>query len=337
MQIAHPLAEYVNGAFGGDTIGRLVALADTRDEMVKGAPAGLFTDPVTGSVDVSMAVVIAMLEFSDSIDSDAMSRENIMRERCKAFIQAILDAVYGPNSVRITAYNPEVDWNISVWQLFPVDESPSSRNFLARVPSQSESLIQWLDVKSRLTKHCRNPKRDAQRINKIAALEDELQGLAIRHAAMIERFIKIQQGEKDPEGAQARREAAARRLAERKEKFKRVLIEKHKLFDPSTRAKRDAFLWGGQPHIITTAAAFNSSTLSKAASLGERVRRLSRFGFRSEADDQELDESSEASSANDVHHDDTQNTGKSEKGRTGCLAIFGCGRVKNQNKSSHVN
>ena len=64
MQIAHPLTEYINGAFGGDTIGRLVSLADTRDELVKAAPAGLFTDPVTGSVDVSMAVVIAMPGFN---------------------------------------------------------------------------------------------------------------------------------------------------------------------------------------------------------------------------------------------------------------------------------
>jgi hypothetical protein len=336
MQIApHPLSEYINGAFGGDAIGKLVSLADSRDEMVKEAPAGLFTDTITGSVDVSMAVVIAMLEFADSLDSEATSVEAVMRERCKAFILTVMDAVYGPNSVRITVYNPEVDWNISVWQLFPIEDTPSSRSFALRVPSQSESLIQWLDVKSRLTKHCRNPKRDAQRMNKIASLEDELRGLAIRHAAMIERFIKIQQGEKDPEGAQARREAEARRFQERREKYKKVLIEKHKIDDPMVRTKRDAFLWGGQPHIIATAAAFNNSTVSKAT-IGERVRRLSRFGFRSEADDQEIEESSDSSSgADQADHNDLEHQPGTHPQKVGCFAMFKCcGAARAKHKNS---
>lgn len=322
----HPLAEYINGAFGGEAIGKLVALADERDEMVKSAPAGLFTDTITGSVDISMAIVIAMLEFADAIDNEALSSEEVMRVRARAFILAILDAVYGPNSVRNSVYNPEVDWNISVWQLFPVEESPSSRSFLARVPSQSDSLIQWLDLKSRLTKHCRNPKRDAQRINKISALEDELQGLAIRHAAMIERFIKIQQGEKDPEGAQAKREAAAKRLAERSEKFRKVLTEKHRILDPATRTKRDAFLWGGQPHITIAATNLNTSTLSKAGSVGERVRRLSRFGFRSEQDDLDVEDSSDESSAGG--HGDLEDNPKFDRKppRKGCFPFFVCCR-----------
>lgn len=328
MQISsHPLPEYINGAFGGDAISKLVSLADERDEMVKVAPAGLFTDAITGSVDVAMAVVIAMLEFSDTIDAEALGSEEIMRSRTKTFILAVLDAVFGPNSVRIAVYNPEVDWNVSVWQLFPVDESPSSRSFLVRVPSQSDSLIQWLDLKSRLTKHCRNPKRDAQRVNKIAALEDELQSLAIRHAAMIERFIKIQQGEKDPEGAQAKREAAAKRLAERQAKFRKVLNENHKITDSAVRTKRDAVLWGGQPHITSQAASLNSSTMSKAASMGERVRRLSRFGFRSENDENDIEDSSVASSAGDHgdldHHLPQIQKGGPRKGG-GCFPFFKC-------------
>lgn len=328
MEISsHPLPEYINGAFGGDTIGKLVSLADERDEMVKNAPAGLFTDTITGSVDVAMAVVIALLEFSDTIDAEALVSEELMRVRTKAFILSVLDAVFGPNCVRVAVYNPEVDWNISVWQLFPIDESPSSRSFLNRVPSQSDSLIQWLDVKSRLTKHCRNPKRDAQRINKIAALEDELQGLAVRHAAMIDRFIKIQQGEKDPEGAQAKREAAASRLAARNVKFRKVLAENHKVVDPAVRAKRDAFLWGGQPHITYQAASLNSSTLSKAASMGERVRRLSRFGFRSEHDENEIEDSSEGSSGGGDQGvlDSHANVGKGRTARRfGCFPFARC-------------
>jgi len=321
---AHPLAEYINGAFGGEAIGKLVSLADERDEMVKAAPAGLFTDTITGSVDISMAIVIAMLEFADAIDNEALSSEDIMRTRARTFILAAMDAVYGPNSVRSSVYNPEVDWNISVWQLFPVEESPSSRNFLSRVPSQSDSLIQWLDLKSRLTKHCRNPKRDAQRINKISALEDELQGLAIRHAAMIDRFIKIQQGEKDPEGAQAKREAAAKRLAERRARFRKVVTEKHRILDPATRSKRDAFLWGGQPHIATAAVNLNSSTLSKAGSVGDRVRRLSRFGFRSEHDDIDIEDSSEESSA--AGQGDLEDNPRSDRKapKRGCFPFFKC-------------
>jgi hypothetical protein len=140
-------------------------------------------------------------------------------------------------------------------------------------------------------KQCRNPKLESQRLNKIAALEDELASLAVRHAAMIERFIKIQQGEKDPDGAQAKRDAAAKRLAERKTKYARVIAEKHRIVDSAVREKRDAFLWGGVPHM--SAASLNNSTMSKAASVGERVRRISRFGFRS--DDDDLSSSSAAS------------------------------------------
>ena len=322
------LPEYINGAFGGDAIGTLVALADQRDDLVKSATAGSFPDVITGCVDICMALVEALLAFADSIDANTAANEDLMRAKTKTFILAVLDAVYGPNCVRITVYNPEVDWNASVWQLFPVVESPSSRHFLNRAPSQSDAIIQWLDLKSRLLKQCRNPKREAQRMNKIAALEDELQGLALRHAAMIERFIKIQQGEKDPEAAQALRDAAAKRLAERKARFERVIATKHCVVDPATRKKRDALLWGGQPHIQVTAGALNNSTLSKA-SVGERVRRLSRFGFRSEADEDELDESSEASSAEDEEAGNQQPA----KANVGCLSVFRCCAPKPEKKN----
>ncbi len=325
MQISqHPLSEYINGAFGGDAISKLVALADERDSLISEAPSGLFTDAITGGVDVSMAVVIAMLEFSDTIDTEALSSEDIMRNRSKVFISSVLDSVYGVNSVRVSCYNPEVDWSISVWQLFPVDDSPSSRSFTSKVPSQSDSLIQWLDLKSRLARHCRNPKRDAQRINRIAALEDELQSLAVRHAAMIDRFIKIQQGEKDPEGAQAKRDAAAKRCAERGLRLKLVISEKHKTSDPQLRSKRDAFLWGGHPHIVTTALSLNNSTMSKAATMGERVRRLSRFGFRSEPGDYDVEESSDASSEGDVGGLHTGVSTADKLPRRGCFPLFKC-------------
>lgn len=316
---APPLPEYINGAFGGDTIETLVALADQRDDLVKSATGGSFPDVITGCVDICMALVEALLAFADSIDAASAGNEEQMRAKSRAFILSVLDAVYGPNCVRITVYNPEVDWNTSVWQIFPVMESPSSRHFLNRAPSQSDTVIQWLDLKSRLLKQCRNPKREAQRMNKVAALEDELQGLALRHAAMIERFIKIQQGEKDPEAAQALRDASAKRLAERKGRYDRVISEKHCVSDPAVRKKRDALLWGGQPHIAVTAAALNNSTLSKAASVGERVRRMSRFGFRSEADEDDIDDSSDTSSPGDE-----EQAQQPPMTQGGCLSMFRC-------------
>lgn len=320
------LPDYINASFAGETIVRLVSLADARDELVKAASEGFFADVITGSVDVSMAIVEAMLHFSESFDQEALSNEDVMRARVKAFILSVLDAVYGPNCVRIAVYNPDVDWSISLWQMFPVPDSPTSRSFLAMVPSQSDAIIQWLDLKSRLIKQCRNPKREAQRAHKIAALEEELQELALRHAAMIERFIKIQQGEKDPEAAQAKREGEARRLAARKIKLKQILTERHRVVDQATRTRRDAFLWGGQPHIIATMAALNNSTtVSKAGSVGERVRRISRFGFRSEPDDNDVDMSSESSTPADS--DDGNKAGPQPEPRTtsvGCLGLFRC-------------
>ena len=318
------IPEYINAAFGGETLVCLVSLADARDDLVKLAAAGFFPDVITGCVDVSMAIVEALLKFADSIDAEALANEDIMRGRVRSFMLSVLDAVYGPNCVRITVYNPEVDWNVSLWQMFPVPDSPSTRSFLSQVPSQSDTVIQWLDLKSRLIKQCRNPKREAQRANKIAALEDELQELALRHAALIERFIKIQQGEKDPEAAQAKRDAEAKRLAARKLKLKKVLTDKHRVVDPATRSRRDAFLWGGQPHLLASMAALNNSTVSRAASMGERVRRMSRFGFRSEADEDDLDGSSESSSAANGEDAELAPPETPTKQQGGCFALFRC-------------
>ena len=318
------IPEYINVSFGGNTLVCLVGLADARDEVVKIATAGFFPDVITGCVDVTMAVVESLLKFADSIDSEARESEEVMRHRVRTFMLSVLDAVYGPNCVRITVYNPDIDWNVSIWQMFPVPESPSSRTFLVQVPSQSDTVIQWMDLKSRLMKQCRNPKREAQRIHKIAALEDELQELALRHAALIERFIKIQQGEKDPEAAQAKREAEAKRLAERKVKLKQILTNKHRVIDPAVRGRRDAFLWGGQPHIIATMAALNNSTMSKAASVGDRVRRMSRFGFRSEPDQDDLDMTSETSSAPEESDMDHAQPPSPEVSKRGCLGFLAC-------------
>jgi hypothetical protein len=332
------IADYINAAFGGDALVSLVSLADSRDEMVKSASAGFFPDVITGCVDVSMAIVEALLKFADSLDAEAQDSEEVMRARVKAFMLSVLDAVYGPNCVRIVVYNPDVDWNVSMWQLFPVPESPSTRSFLLQMPSQSETLIQWMDLKSRLMKQCRNPKREAQRIHKIAALEDELQELALRHSSLIERFIKIQQGEKDPEAAQALREAQAKRLTERKVKLKSIMKEKHQVVDPTTRSKRDAFLWGGQPHILATMAAVNNTTVSRMGSVGERVRRISRFGFRSEPDEDELDISSEPSSSEEEDPDKELAVPENDKKQKspGCLAFLMCCKPSEKRRPSVI-
>lgn len=328
------LPDYIATSFGGETIVRLVSLADARDDLVEAASAGFFPDVITGSVDLSMAIVEAMLHFSESIDQDTLSSEENMRGRVKAFILSVLDAVYGPNCVRVAVYNPDVDWSISLWQMFPVPDSPSSRSFLALMPSQSDAIIQWLDLKSRLIKQCRNPKREAQRSHRIAALEEELQELALRHAAMIERFIKIQQGEKDPEAAQAKREGEAKRLVARKAKLKQILNDRHSGVDQAIRTKRDAFLWGGQPHIMASMAALNNSTtISKAGSMGERVRRISRFGFRSEPDDNDLEISSESSERPESEQgDQTPPEPEPANNHFGCFSVFKCCRANADKK-----
>ena len=312
------LADYIYYALGDDSLKHLVDLSDARDELVKGSSAGFFPDVITGCVDVSMAIVEAMFKFADSIDEAALSDEEVMRQRVKSFMLSILDAVYGPNCVRIAVYNPDVDWTVSLWNMFPVPESPSSRNFLTLVPSQSDTIIQWLDLKSRLIKQCRNPKREAQRVHRIAALEDELQELALRHAALIERFIKIQQGEKDPEAAQAKREALEKRLAARKLRLKHILVDKHTGTDITTRTKRDAVLWGGAPHVTVTASLNNSTVSARAGSAGSTLRRLSRFGFRSDVDpDEDLSDESSAPG-------DPEEKPEEPKAKVGCLAMFRC-------------
>lgn len=323
--------DFIQTAFGDTTISNLVALANARDDLIKDASAGFFPDVITGCVDICMAIVLASLTFSESLDPEAKASEDALRTRVRTYIMSVLDAVYGPNCVKITVYNPDVDWNISLWQMFPVaDDSPAAKTFLSSVPSQSDAAIQWMDLKSRLIKECRNPKRDSQRTHKISALEEELKELSLRHAALIERFIKIQQGEKDPEGAQAKREAEAKRLVERKERLGRILIEKHRVNDPVVRTKRDAILWGGQPH--TTGASLNNSMMTKrsANSIG---RRLSRFGFRSTSDAEDngsLDESS-SSASNETPRDNLASGPSDEEDRAvvnasrgGCFAIFRC-------------
>lgn len=307
------VADYIYTALGGDTVGNLISLSDIRDELVKESSAGFFPDVITGCIDVSMAVMEAMFKLADSIDAFSLTNEDVMREKVRVFILSILDAVYGPNSVRIIIYNPDVDWNISLWQMFPVPDSPSARSFLSQVPSQSDTLIQWLDLKSQLVKQCRNPKREAQRVHKISALEEELQELALRHAGLIDRFIKIQQGEKDPEAAQAKREAMAKRLEARKYRLGKIVHDKHQIPpDPITRTKRDAILWGGPPHVGTNASLNNSTLSAKAGS--SLVRRLSRFGFRE--DDFSEDAASTPEDYN-IHHE------PAAKANVGCLGIFG--------------
>lgn len=313
--------DFIQLAFGDDLIANLVALANARDDLIKEATAGFFPDVITGCVDICMAIVLASLTFSESLDAHSKGSEELMRTRVRAYIMGVLDAVYGPNCVKMTVYNPEVDWNVSLWQMFPIsDDSPGARPFSSSVPSQSDTAIQWMDLKSRLVKECRNPKRDSQRTHKITALEEELKELSLRHASLIERFIKIQQGEKDPEGAQAKREAEAKRLVERKSRLSKILKDKHKIVDPVVRTQRDAFLWGGQPH--TNAAALNSSLMTKRSthSLG---RRLSRFGFRSTSDvGDDSDSSSSSESAGDEENNQGPPPGVAHP--KGCFAIFRC-------------
>ena len=317
--------DFIQTAFGDEAIANLVALANARDDLVKDATAGFFPDVITGCVDICMAIVLASLTFSESIDPQAKVSEEAMRSRVRAYIMSVLDAVYGPNCVKITVYNPEVDWNVSLWQMFPTtDDSPQARTFLSSVPSQSDVAIQWMDLKSRLIKECRNPKRDSQRTHKITALEEELKELSLRHAALIERFIKIQQGEKDPEGAQAKREAEAKRLVERKDRLRKIIHEKHNIVDPVARTKRDAILWGGQPH--NNAAALNNSLMTKRStnSIG---RRLSRFGFKStsDIDEDSFGDSSSSESSNDDSHNLAQGPlDVADHAPKGCFAIFRC-------------
>jgi hypothetical protein len=315
------LEDFIQIAFGNDAISNLVALANARDDLVKDAADGFYPDVITGSVDICMAIVLASLTFSESIDAMAKDDEIVMRERVKSYILSILDAVYGPNCVKIAVYNPEIDWSVSLWQMFPVSESPSSRNFLTQVPSQSDAAIQWMDVKSRLIKECRNPKRDAQRTHKITALEEELKELSLRHASLIERFIKIQQGEKDPEGAQLKRDAEAKRLVERKIRLCKLVDDKHRIIDPSIRSKRDAILWGGQPH-MASAAALNASYMTKNSThtIG---RRLSRFGFRNSHDDDDLSSGSSSEPDPDLAGPVPTDSPKRRK-KKGFLSIFRC-------------
>jgi hypothetical protein len=322
------IEDFIQVAFGDEAIGNLVALANARDDLVKDATAGFFPDVITGCVDICMAIVLASLTFSESLDADARASEEVMRSRVRAYIMSVLDAVYGPNCVKITVYNPEVDWNVSLWQMFPItDDSPAARTFLSSVPSQSDAAIQWMDLKSRLVKECRNPKRDSQRTHKIAALEEELKELSLRHAALIERFIKIQQGEKDPEGAQAKREAEAKRLVERKYRLGKIINEKHRIVDPVVRTKRDAILWGGQPH--NNAASLNTSLMTKRStnSIG---RRLSRFGFKStsDVDEDSLDGDSSSSAPSNESPENHLPSGPedvaADRASKGCFAIFRC-------------
>lgn len=316
--------DFIQQAFGDELIANLVALANARDDLIKEATAGFFPDVITGCVDICMAIVLASLNFSESIDPESRANEEAMRARVRSYIMGVLDAVYGPNCVKMTVYNPEVDWSVSLWQMFPIaDDSPGARTFASSVPSQSDAAIQWMDLKSRLVKECRNPKRDSQRTHKITALEEELKELSLRHASLIERFIKIQQGEKDPEGAQAKREAEAKRLVERKVRLAKILKDKHKIVDPVVRTQRDAFLWGGQPH--TSAASLNNSLMTKRSthSLG---RRLSRFGFRSTSDvgDDSSDDSSSNESGNNENNLETGPPVKDSHAPKGCFAIFRC-------------
>jgi len=323
----HELDDFIQIAFGNDAIANLVALANARDELIKEASDGFYPDVITGSVDLCMAVVLASLTFSESLDRTAKEDEAVMRAKVKSYILSILDAVYGPNCVKIAVYNPEIDWSVSLWQMFPIAaESPSSRNFLTQVPSQSDTAIQWMDVKSRLVKECRNPKRDAQRNHKITSLEEELKELSLRHASLIERFIKIQQGEKDPEGAQLKRDAEAKRLADRKIRLKKLVESKHKILDPNIRTKRDAILWGGPPHMASNAAVLNSSYMTKNSThtIG---RRLSRFGFRSSHDIEDDDLSSDDPSSPpdpDLAGPVISDPDIKRKGRGGFFGIFRC-------------
>ena len=306
------LSDYIYASLGGDTVGTLIGLSDVRDELIASSSAGFFPDVITGCMDVSMAVMEAQFKLADSLE-ESQGKEELIRENVRLFILSILDAVYGPNCVRIAVYNPDVDWNISLWQMFPVSDSPSSRNFLSLVPSQSDTIIQWLDLKSQLIKQCRNPKQEAQRKQKIIALEEELQDLALRHATLIERFIKIQQGEKDPEAAQARRDAMKQRLGVRKQKLTQLVLENHtQCVDPIMRTRRDAILWGGPPH-VSVSASLNNSTVSAKAGSSLLLRRLSRFGFREEEDFSDQDSSPP---------DDLMDTNEKAAAPVGCLALF---------------
>jgi hypothetical protein len=207
---ARNLTDFINTAFTGDTLQSLVVLADGRDQLKTNSVAGLFPDVITGCVDLCMSIAENLLLFADSINDQVLADESQMREKVRILAISVLDSVYGPNCVRISVYNYEADWDITQWQLLPQPtDTPKGK-----LKSESEAYIQWMDLKSRLIRECRNPKREAQRLNRIEALENELQELALRHAALIDRFVKIQQGETDPEGAEAKRKELEKRTNE---------------------------------------------------------------------------------------------------------------------------
>jgi hypothetical protein len=306
-------AKFVNTAFSGETLMGLVNLADARDTMVADSPAGFFPDVVSGSVDMSMAMAETMLKFSDSLDSDSVQSEEIFCQRIHEFIISVLDAVYGPNCVRISVYNPDIDWSISLWHMLhsgESDHSPSDRG----IPSQGESLVQWVDLKTRLIGHCRNPKKDAQRIDHIHTLEQQLAELTAEHAALLEKLSESENGNPptipDP---------LLNGSIDRKSLCRKVVLEKHRISDPTIRSKRDAILWGGPPHMAASSAAGNTK------------RRLSRFGFKSEEDYISSESSSEGIPTSPQEEDAPGRTIVENGSDTplatkpvGCLAMFRC-------------
>lgn len=331
--------EFITSAFNGDMLMNLVNLADIRDRLVKEAPTGFFPDVVSGSVDMSMAIAETMLKFTDSLDKDALSSQEVFSMRVHEFILAVMDAVYGPNCVRITLYNPEVDWTISLWQMLHVeDNSPSDRVFSSQIPSQAEAFSQWIDLKSRLMGHCRNPKKELQQAELITSLEDELTQLTDEYTALLDKMMSnsnTNEGKKSPSKKQS--DGSKSNSLERIAACRELVLTKHRLVDPEVRSKRDAILWGGQPHLAA----------SSATNPGKSKRRLSRFGFKSEEEYLSSESSSEGGIPNSPH--DVNRPASVEPpvdgdgmrtppaaDNVGCMALFRCCARKPPNKVNNL-
>ncbi len=334
--------EFITSAFNGDMLMNLVNLADARDGLVREAPAGFFPDVVSGSVDMSMAIAETMLKFTDSLDKDARSSQDIFTLRVHEFIISVMDAVYGPNCVRITLYNPDVDWTISLWHMLHVeDNSPSDRVFSSQIPSQAEASSQWIDLKNRLISYCRNPKREIQQAEHIASLEHELEKLNEEYSSILEKMN--QPKDSDDVKPSKRMSSDSKSPGDSVARCREIVLHKHRVFDPESRSKRDAILWGGQPHLV---AASNSAI----GVVGKTKRRLSRFGFKSEEEYMSSDSSSEGaaiptspqdvnkpSEPNDNAAEDGMNTPPAAAKNVGCLSVFRCCSAKPNPKSKATN